>query len=179
MPIAASDILVKFSVKTGTAGNTVAGTASGSLGKYISTTQVTDNVLNNMFDNISGAENAASTVDYRCLFVHNAHATLTGTAAVVYLSAEVAGGASISIGLEPIGSVALGSASAQAVEIATELSVPTGVTFSAPTTYGTGLSIGSLAPGFVYGIWVRRTAANTSAKDNDGVTITVAMDTSE
>lgn len=179
MAITASDILIKFSVKAGSAGNSTSGTAGGSLGKYISTTQVTDNTLNNVFDNISGQENAASTVDYRCLFIHNSHATLAGTSTVVYLSAEVSGGASISIGLDPTGATLIGSSSAQAVEITNETTAPAGVTFSAPTTYGAGLSIGSLSAGYAYPIWIRRTAANTSAKDNDGVTLTVSLDTSE
>lgn len=52
MAITATDILFKFSVKTGAAGNSTAGTAGGSLGKYISTTQITDNTLNNLFDDV-------------------------------------------------------------------------------------------------------------------------------
>lgn len=95
MAIVSGDILYKFSVKTGSAGNSTAGTAAGSLGKYISTTQITDNTLNNLFDDITGDENAASTVDYRCFFVHNSHASLTWQNVVVWLSSEVAGGASI------------------------------------------------------------------------------------
>lgn len=178
MPIASSDLLVKFSVKTGSAGNSTAGTANGSLGKYISTTQITDNVLNNLFDDITGDENAASTVDYRCIFIHNNHATLAWQNAVVYLSAEVAGGASIAIATDNIAPSAVGSASAQAAEIANETTTPTGVSaFSSPTTKGTGLSLGTLNAGQVKAVWVRRTAANTAAVNNDGVTIAFAGDT--
>jgi hypothetical protein len=178
MPIAASDLLIKFSVKTGSAGNSTAGTAAGSLGKYISTTQITDNVLNNLFDDITGDENAASTVDYRCIFIHNSHATLSYINAVVYLSAEVAGGASIAIATDNIAPSAVGSASAQAAEIANETTAPTGVSgFSSPTTKATGLSLGTLAAGQVKAVWVRRTAANTSALNNDGVTLAFAGDT--
>ena len=38
MPIASSDVLYKYSTTAGSAGNSNTGTASGSLGKYISTT---------------------------------------------------------------------------------------------------------------------------------------------
>ena len=38
MPIVASDIVTRFSVTSGSAGDTTAGTAAGSLGKYDSTT---------------------------------------------------------------------------------------------------------------------------------------------
>lgn len=180
MAITASDILFKFSVKTGSAGNSTAGSASGSLGKYISTTQITDNTLNNLFDDISGSENAASTVDYRCIFIHNNHGSLTYQNAVVYLSAEVSGGASIAVAVDSVAASAVGDASAQALEVTNETTAPAGpLSFSSPTTAGTGLSLGNIAAGSCKAIWIRRTAANSSAKDNDGVTIAVSGDTSE
>lgn len=180
MAITASDILFKFSVKTGSAGNSTAGSASGSLGKYISTTQITDNTLNNLFDDISGSENAASTVDYRCIFIHNNHGSLTYQNAVAYLSAEVSGGASIAIAVDSVAASAVGNASAQALEVTDETTAPSGpLSFSSPTTAGTGLSLGNIAAGSCKAIWIRRTAANSAAKDNDGVTIAVSGDTSE
>jgi hypothetical protein len=178
MPIASSDILYKLSVTTGSAGNSATqGNVNNSLGKYISTTQMTDNVLNNLFDDISGDENSNSTVDYRCFFVHNAHASISWITVVAWISTEVSGGASVAIGLDPAGATAIGSAAAQAAVIANETTAPSGVTFSSPTTKGAGLSIGTLAPGQCYAIWVRRTAANTVAVNNDGATIRVEGDT--
>lgn len=179
MPIASSDLHFKLSLKTGTAGNQSAQPdPNQSLGKYISTTDITDNTLNNLFDDISGDENAANTVDYRCIFIHNAHATLTLQNAVVWLSAEVAGGASISLAIDNVAASAIGSASAQADQIANETTAPSAVgTFSAPTTKGTGLSVGSLTAGQCRAIWVKRTAANTAALNNDGCTIRIEGDT--
>jgi len=177
MAIAASDILFKFSVLTGAAGDSTAGTAAGSLGKYISTTQITDASLHNLFDIITGDENAASDVEYRCFFVHNNHGTLTYENVVVWISAEVAGGASVAIAVDTTAASAKGAAGAQAVQVATESDAPSGPTFSAPTTKGTGLSIGNLTAGQVRAVWVRRTAANTVAVDADGATISVAGDT--
>lgn len=177
MAITASDIKWKFSVKTGSAGNSTAGTAAGSLGKYISTTEITDATLHNLFDVITGDENAASDVEYRCIFIHNAHASLTWENVVVWLSSETAGGAAAAIAVDDIAASAIGSASAQADEVADESTAPTGETFSSPTTKGTGLSLGSLAAGECRAIWVRRTAANTAALDNDGVVIRAEGDT--
>lgn len=177
MAITASDILFKFSVLTGSAGDSVAGTAAGSLGKYISTTQITDATLHNLFDVITGPENAASEAEYRCFFVHNNHATLTWENVVVWLSAEVAGGASAAISVDATGVTAKGSSSAQAKQVANEDTAPATQTFSSPTTKGTGLAIGNIAAGSVAAIWVRRTAANTGAVNNDGVTIRVEGDT--
>lgn len=177
MPIAAADILYKFSTKVGTAGNQNTGTADGSLGKHISTTQITDATLHNLFDVITGDENAASDVEYRCLFVHNAHATLTWQGVVVWIATEVAGGASAAISVDTTAASAIGSTSAQAKEVVDESTAPTSQTFTAPTSKGTGLLIGDLGPGQCRAIWVRRTAANTGAVNSDGVTIRCEGDT--
>jgi hypothetical protein len=178
MPIASTDILYKLSTQSGAAGNsTTQANPNNSLGKYISTTQITDATLNNLFDDISGDENAASTVDYRCFFVHNAHATITWLAPYVWISAEVAGGASVAIGLDPAGVVAIGSSSAQAAVPANETTAPSGVSFSSPTTKSGGLALPNIAPGYCAAIWIRRTAANTTAVNSDGCTIRVEGDT--
>ena len=179
MAIAASDILFKLSQKVSGNGNDAIGTPAASLGKNISTTEITDNTLNNLFDDISGDENAASTIDYRCIFVHNNHATLTWTGVVAWLSAEVAGGASIQIAVDAIAASAKADTADQAGTIANETTAPGAQagSFSGPTSKATGLALGDLAPGYCRAIWVKRTAANTVAVDNDGVTISVAGDT--
>lgn len=176
--ITSGEVLFKYSVKTGTAGNSTVGTAAGSLGKYISTTAWAGGALNDLFDDISGAENAASTVDYRCIFIHNSNAANTYENVVVYLSAETAGGASIAIATDNIAASAIGATAAQAAEIATETTAPVGTSaFSSPTTVGTGLALGNIPSGQTRAIWIRRTAANTAALSNDGVTIAVTGDT--
>lgn len=177
MAITATDILFKFSVKTGAAGNSTVGTAAGSLGKYISTTEITTATLHNLFDVVTGDENAASDVEYRCMFVHNAHGSLTWQSPVVWLSAEVAGGANAAIAIDGIAASPIGQAGAQADEVADESTAPTGESFTAPTTKGTGLALSDLAAGNCRAIWVRRTATNSSALANDGVTISVEGDT--
>jgi hypothetical protein len=174
--ITAGDILFKFSVAAA-AGDTTAGTAAGSLGDQVSTTQITDATLHNLFDVITGDENANSEAEYRCIFVHNNHGSLTWENVVVWLSAETAGGAVAAISVDTTGVTAKGSASAQAKTIADENTAPAAQTFSAPTTKGTGLAIGNIPAGSVAAIWVRRTAQNTAAVDNDGVTIRCEGDT--
>lgn len=176
MPIVSGDIVLRYSVKTGSAGDTTAGTAAGSLGKYVSTTAMATGA-GGLFDDISGAENAANTVDYRCVFVLNNHATLTLQNAVVYLSSEVSGGANVTIAVDNLGPTAKGSSSAQAAEIANETTGPSGVgSYSAPTTAGTGLALGNIAPGEVKAFWAKRTATNSAAQA-DGVTFGVSGDT--
>lgn len=178
MAIVATDVLIKGSTTAGSAGDSLAQAVAGSnLGKYMATTQVADATLNNAFPDLTGDENLASQVDYQCIFVHNNHATLTYQNVVVWLSAEVAGGVTCAIGLDTTAASAHGGASAQALTIANKNTAPAGVTFSAPTTKATGLSIGNLTAGQVKAVWVRRTAANSAALNNDGVTLSFSGDT--
>ncbi len=174
--IVAGELLWKYSVAAA-AGNTDAGTANTSLGDQISTTQVPDATLNALFDDVTGAENAASDVEYRCIFVHNSNASNTLQAPKIWLSSEVAGGTDIAIGVDPTAASAIGSGTAQAVTVADESSAPAGVTFSAPTSFATGLALGDIPPGECKAVWFRRTAANTSALNNDGVTWSIQGDT--
>lgn len=166
MPISSSDIVFRLSVLSGSAGDSTVGTPAGSLGKYVSTTVMPANT----FDDISAAENAASTVDYRCVFLLNNHATLTLKSAVVYISSETAGGASVALSVDGIAASAKGSSSAQAAQIANETTAPSGVgAFSSPTTSGTGLALGDIPAGYVKAVWIRRTAANTAATSDGAV----------
>lgn len=179
MPIVAGDLLFKLSTTAGSAGNSTAqANPNASLGKYISTTQVSGTALNNLFDDISGAENAASTVDYRCVFLHNSHATLTLQNAVVYVSGgDPAGGAVVAIGVDTTAASAIGSASAQALTIANENTAPAGVSFSLPTTAGAGLSLGNIGPGQCRAFWIRRSANNSAAVTGETITLAVSGDT--
>lgn len=177
MAIVANDIRFKFSVKTGSAGDSSAGNAAGSLGKYISTTEITDATINNLFDDVSGDDNAASDVEYRILFVQNDHASITWEAPTLWLSAETGGGADIAVALDGVGVTAKGSASAQADELTDEDTAPSGESFTSPTTKGGGLVMADIPAGSVHAIIVRRTATNSSALNNDDVTFTVEGDT--
>jgi hypothetical protein len=178
--IVPTDLVYRYSVKTGSAGNTTASSAAASLGTYISTTAWAGGSANDLFDDISGSENAASTVDYRCIFIYNSNASNALQNAVVYISSEVAGGASIALAADTTAASALGAASAQALTATTETAPGagvTGLTFSSPTTVGAGVSLGSIAAGSVKAFWIRRTATNSAALSGDGVTISCSGDT--
>lgn len=177
MAITAADIKFKLSVTT-TPGNANAQADPNlSLGEFMSSTEIVDATDNNLFDDVSGDENAASDVEYRCFFVHNDHGSLSWITPVAWISAEVSGGADIAIAIDGTAASAENSASAQAEEVVNESTAPSGESFSAPTTKGTGLAIGTLATSTCRAIWVRRTAANTAALNADGVTIRCEGDT--
>ena len=181
MAIVAADILYKTSLQSAQGDSLPQATPGLSIGGTVSTTPITDAALNNLFPDITGDENAASNVDYQCFFIQNNHATLSLTSAVVYMSAEVAGGANCAIAtdnLAPSPKGQLSGAGPQAINIANKNTAPVGVSaFSSPVTKAAGLAIGAIAPGFVKAIWVRRTATNSVALNNDGLTVTVAGDT--
>lgn len=176
MAITTSDILFKYSVAAA-AGNTTAGTAPTSLGDQISTTQIPAASLHNLFDVVTGDENAASDVEYRCFFVHNNHGSLPWENVVCWISGEVAGGAVAAISVDTTGVSAIGSGSAQALTIADEGTAPGALVFTAPVDKPSGLALGNIPAGSCAAVWVRRTAANTAALDADGVTIRIEGDT--
>lgn len=173
MAIVAADIVKRYSV-TAAAGDTTAGTAATSLGDQISTTVITDATLNNLFDDVSGAESAAGDIEYRGIFILNNHATLTLTNATIEVLSQTAGGGSIDIATDNIAVSAKGSASAQMGTIANESTAP-----GAASAFGAGpLALGDLGPGQVKGVWLRRTVgAGASGVNPDGVVLRVTGDT--
>ena len=174
MAIVAADIKKRFSVKTGAAGDSTASSAAASLGKYVSTTDITLATLNNLFRAITSDEAAVGITIYRCFFLLNDHATYTFTDVLVWIASQIAGGGTVSMGLDPAGAAPRGQAGAQAAEIANEETAPTGVTFSSPTTEGTALSIGDLAVDGCYAIWLKLVVpAGASALALDQAVLTV------
>ena len=167
-----------LSTLSGSAGNSVAGTTGGSLGKYISTTAMVNATMGNLFRAMLGDENAASQALYRCVFFRNA-SSQTAYAVRVYFSAVVAGGADFAIGLDTTAASDAGSASAQALSVADEFTAPAGVSFSAPTDLAGALSLGDIPAGQVRAVWVRMTGTNSAAKDADGATITIHVSSGE
>lgn len=172
MPVATTDMLVKYSVTSGAAGNSTAGTRDAALGKYISTTQATG-AANVFFDDVQSSEASAGDTEYRCFFVHNAHATDSALNVNVQIVSEVAGGGATTAALDNIAASAIGSSSAQAAQVADENTAPSGV-----GTFGTSaLSIGTLAAGQCKAVWLKRTvAASTGNMTGDGFTVRVTFD---
>lgn len=144
---------------------------NASIGGAKSSTEWNGGTLHDLFDIITGDENAAETVDYRCIYLQNDHGSLTWEDVVAWISAQTAGGADLAIGLDPAG------IDGTAASPADEETAPAGVTFSTPTSKETGLSIGDMAAGEYQAIWLRRTATDSAAVDNDGATLSFAGDT--
>jgi|SRR5581483_6389061 len=184
-----SDILYYLSAPSASAGFANAGTAGASWGGYISTSQLNSSVtLDNLFNDITGSQNAADQVDYACLFVLNNTSSgnsMLNTVVWVPNSAYVAGGANAAVGADPTGISVKTVTSLQAVKITSNTVAPAGVSTwigpqaSAPTapSYTGGLQIGTVPPGSCFALWIRRTAANSAPVNADGLGIQVICDT--
>lgn len=172
MSVLASDIKLRYSVSTGSAGLSTAGTRDAALGKYVSTTDVPA-PPNAYYDDVASSEALAGRTEYRCIFVYNSHATDSALNVTVSISGEVAGGGTTNIALDNIAAAAANGASALSATIASDTTAPTGV-----GTFGTSqLAVGTLAAGQARAFWLKRTvAASTSPLVGDGFTITVGGD---
>ena len=163
--------IIAANIVTYLSGGAANANVNASLGGAKSSVAWAGGTLHDLFDVISGDENAASDVEYRCIYVQNNHGTLTWEAVKLWVSAETAGGAAIGIALAGEG------VSAVAETVANENTAPVGESFTAPTSKATGLTIGNLAAAAYYGIWIRRSASNSAALDADGGTLSWSGDT--
>ena len=126
----------------------------------------------NYFDDVSSAEASAGDTEYRCVYVHNNHGTLSLIGAKVFIQTNTpSSDTDVAIGL--------GSSAINGTEqtVAGESTAPTGVSFSAPTTFAGGLAIGDLAAGAHKAVWVRRTVNAGAAAYADSFTLRVQGDT--
>ena len=167
MPIVAGDIDFHLS---GGAGNS---DPDASLGGIISTTQLTDASLHNLFDIVSSAEASAGDTEYRCIYVKNAHGSLALENAVVWIQTQTPStDTSIEIALAGEG------VNGTAETVANESTAPSGEVFSAPADLGSGLAIGNIPAVQHQAIWVMRIVSTASAAySNDSVVIRVQGDT--
>ena len=168
MPIVASDIKVRLS------GGSSNSDPNASLGGVKSSTEVTDNTLNNLYDQVSGSESASGDTEYRCVYIHNSHASLSMQNVRIYISTN-------STSPDDTWEVALGSAAINATEqtITDETTAPTGVTFSnTAISYATGLAPPDIPFGQHKAIWYKRiVTAGAAAFNNDSITVNIDCDT--
>ena len=144
----------------------------GSLGGKRSTTQVSNDTLENIFDNISRQEALVGKTEYRCLYVYNPSGS-TLTTVKVHISQHPST-TNISIGADTAG-IGNGTSTAIASSIATEDTVPTGVTFYGESEDHFGLALGTLKVGEGTPFWLKR-QAETSTSQTITWTLTVTED---
>jgi hypothetical protein len=173
--IVAGDIEFRGSTTAGSAGDTNAfGGPDTSLGKYPANAVLPAATKHALFDAITGAENAGSVVQYACLFLYNKNTANILQNAGIYFSAEVTGGVEVALGVDPTAADDIDSATPTAVTIANKTTAPAGVVFTVEASVdsvGEALSLGNIPVDGVKAFWVRITAANTAALNDDGFTL--------
>lgn len=171
MPIVASDIVFRLS---GGAANVDPNASLGGARSTAGGGVITTDTLNNVWDNVSGAEGAAGDIEYRCIYVLNTHATLTYTAPKIWISADTTS-------TDDEVDIGLGSSAVNGTEqtVANESTAPTGgVTFTHPTTFAGGIALSDLPPTQHRAIWLRRTVnTNAAAANANPYTLSVQGET--
>jgi hypothetical protein len=146
----------------GTDGTLVLNVVVGSLaGVYKQDAITVSRVSGNVFDAVAALDSLVGNIEYRCLYVHNI-SIYDLTNLRIWIKQLTTGPDEIDIGLDPAG-VGDGSSTGVATVIANSGIAPSGVSFSRPLTYNTGLVVGDLPAGTSAAFWERRTVpANTT-----------------
>lgn len=145
------------------------------LGGVISSVELVGATLQNLFDIVGSDESAAGDVEHRCIYVKNAHETLTLQNAKVWIQTQTpSDDTDIQIALAEEG------VNGTAEVIGDETPPPSGENFSAPANEGEALTIGDIPPGEHQAIWVKRNiGVAAAAYNNDSVVLRVKGDTAE
>jgi hypothetical protein len=167
MPISPSEVRWYLSNPSASTGYSGVGTPGNSLGKFMSTTQVSSTPIDDLFLDLSPAQNAALQVDYQCIFL--ASFTATGDNMrnpYVWMPSQLytPDGAMLQMAVDPIGPQPYQSTSPQAQVISSSTSAPTVVGWCGPSgLYYDGLLIPDIPPGYACAVWIQRTATNSPA----------------
>ena len=141
---------------------------------------VTDNVDNNAWSDVPGAEAAAGSIKYRARYWKNAHGSLELVNAKFFIPVNTTSTddtIAIAKGDEGAGD---GSSTGVLETIADEDTAPVGPAFSAPATYASGIALSGMTTGKVHGYWERRTVtAPASAKTANSYQLTLQGETAE
>jgi hypothetical protein len=162
MAVQPSDIAFRLS---GGAGNS---SAAASLGGAKSSSIVSGS----LFDTVQPSEASGGDIEYRCIYAHNGHASLTAQNVVAWLPVNTP---STSTVLE----IGVGTSALNGVEqtVANENTAPAGVAFGPAATYAAGVALGDIPPGQHRALWLRRTVTAGASAMNDGATLRISLDT--
>ena len=156
---------------------------NASLGGAMSSTEVVDGNLHNLFDKTLGVESTAGDIEYRCIYVKNTHGSLELELAKIWISTNTSSPANvIAIALDGAGKGGTAEDVTGGSGTNDENEAPSGETFTNPTAYSGGLSLDGggtgLGANVAYPVWIRRTiAAGATAVDNVTFILSVQGDT--
>jgi hypothetical protein len=166
--VAIADGDIDFKVAGASTGTSPVAAVSPSIGNRVSSTVMPSSV-HGLFDLVTATENDVNQTDYRVVYFHNKHATLTAQNVKIWLQGtpgDPAGGAVVGLAVDTTAaSNYTGTNAAQAVTGA-----DTGASAAASLTYvtdadteGEAINLGNVGPGQVKAFWVRRAVADAAA----------------
>lgn len=164
MAIVDTDVLFQLS---GGATNT---DTDASLGGVISSTEIVDDTVNNLFALSDAEESEAGSTKYRGFFVKNNHATLTLTSPKIYISSNTP---SVNTAV----TVALADETGSPMDTIADEDTDPAVSFVTAVDFANGLSLGNLAPGESKGVWVKWVIDASTPATTDEMTFTVRGET--
>jgi hypothetical protein len=163
-----------FSTASGSSGFSTSSSRTESQGKYMSTTQITTNSLQNLFNNVSTADNTGLVNYYKCIFIYyDGGGSFTSADGLQVSISGASGGVDFYLGKDPLGATPRAQTGAQSVVIANQTTAPTGVTFTQPTV-PSPITIASVPDLNVHALWVRLTPVNSVPITGDNATISIS-----
>jgi len=131
-----------------------------------------DNGVEEILDNVPASESDTETIVYRCLYLHNTHATAPLKDIYLYLRLETYSDSTVEFGLHYLG---IGG---EPDIIADEFTAPASVVFDAPDK-DNPLVVGTLIANQKIAVWLKRTIKANTFRDtpNDLTIITYGVST--
>jgi hypothetical protein len=169
MPVTSEDLVAYYS---GGASND---DPALSIGGVMSSEEIPDGVLQNLFPNVSFGEATSGIVRYRCFYLANDNDTDDVDDVTLWIEVQTPSATTaVAIGLDDAG-IGDGSSTGVATEPADDVTEPDDVVFTAPANEGAGLVIGTLGAGDVIAVWVRLTVEEETAPlPSDAFTLRVS-----
>jgi len=169
--------------------------ANASLGDYKSSSEITTDELNNLFDDVSSAEAESGDTEYRCFAIKNTSSDILYNARL-FISAEYDPGENHTISIAVERPALANATDGNAQEVVDESSAPqvnvtghngagSGVSgWSTASSYASGVEVDlgshniNLAAGELIFVWVKRVIqSSATAQSNQSFTIQIKGDT--
>jgi hypothetical protein len=150
LPISSTDIEWRLS---GGSSNTIPANSTGGNMSTVAGGIITTDVLNNLFDNVSGPEATSGDTNVRLIYIKNNHGSITFIDVKIFISQLTASsGDEVDLALDPA------PPGSNSTINTTEGVVPGGLTFDPrPVDVASARVIGNMTAGQQQGIWIKRT----------------------
>jgi hypothetical protein len=180
MAISPTEIRWYLSSPNASTGYSQIGTPGNSLGKWMSTTQVSGVPVDDLFLDLNPAQNVSLQVDYQCVFLANFTVTIDSMRnPYVWMPSQyyTFGGANLFLAVDPIGPLPYNSPLQQAQAINSNTTMPSVVGWYgvSPTYNPGGLLVPDIPPGYAVAVWIQRTATNSPALTPQSLSLQVTF----